>query len=327
MGPQLQVPWYWVKSHPSSRRVLWAAGLLRVRRASPSSVGQHGLAAVVYVDVQKVGVPVSAAEAAGMKMDPGILPPPAGAEDVVAAGGQRLGGLFRPGRRQGGKAGRRVGAEIPQGLFAQGTAGRSGQQRVGKEQRPRRQQVAGVDDVAVPLRQDGAVGRGPDGQRPAHGPGFFFQFRRDAPAVLPCQQQGVEGGVEHLTVIHGALLPLHPVRPDGMAEVFGQPRKGKVLPVGPAQPQPDQEQPVGLDGSPVAQPLEGAVGLFKISAVFGQTLLHPAAQLFRQGLPEEGGGPQPVFGAQAGFQRAPGAAFACGRARCCFRLRECGARG
>ena len=98
----------------------------------------------------------------------------------------------------------------------------------------------------------------------------------------------------------------------GRAEVFGQPRKGKVLPVGPAQPQPDQEQPVGLDGPPVAQPLEGAVGLFKISAVFGQTLLHPAAQLFRQGLPEEDGGPQPVFGAQAGFQRAPGAAFACG---------------
>ena len=221
-----------------------------VHVGAPAGVGQDGLPAVVHIHVEQVRVAVAAAQAAGAEMDPGILPAPAGAEDVVAAGLQLLGGAVGPGRRQGRQPGRSVGAEVPQRLFAEGPLGRGGQQRVPEQQGPRRQQIPGVDDVAVPLGQDGAVRGGPDRQGPAHGPGFFRQKGRDGDPVALRQKQSVQQGVEHLAVVHGALLPLDAVGQDGMAEVLLQ-----------------------------------------------------AAE-----------GPQPVFGAQAGFQRTPGGAFAGGGA-------------
>lgn len=49
-------------------------------------------------------------------------------------------------------------------------------------------------------------------------------------------------------MVHGALLPLDAVGQDGMAEVLLQAAEGQRLPIGPAQPQPDQKQPVSLDG-------------------------------------------------------------------------------
>ena len=269
---------------------------------------------MVHIHVEQVRVAVAAAQAAGAEMDPGILPAPAGAEDVVAAGLQLLGGAGGPGRRQGRQPGRGVGAEVPQRLLAERPLGRGGQQRVTEQQGPRRQQVPGVDDVAVPLGQDGAVRGGPDRQGPAHGPGFFRQEGRDVDPVALRQKQGVQQGVEHLAVVHGALLPLDAVGQDGMAEVLGQAAEGQRLPIGPAQPQPDQKQPVGLDGAPVAQPLERPVGPGQVVPVGGQALVDAAAQGLRHRRPEQAKGTQPVFGAQAGFQRTPGGVLAGGGA-------------
>ena len=96
--------------------------------------------------------------------------------------------------------------------------------------------------------------------------------------------------------------------------VSGQAAEGQFLPIGAAQPQPDQEQPVGLDGPPVAQPLEGAVRLGQVCPVPGQALVDAAAKGRRHSLPEQAEGAQPIFGAQAGFQRPPGGVLAGGGA-------------
>ena len=96
--------------------------------------------------------------------------------------------------------------------------------------------------------------------------------------------------------------------------VSGQAAEGQFLPIGAAQPQPDQEQPIGLDGPPVAQPLERAVRLGQVRPVPGQALVDAAAKGLRHALPKQAEGAQPIFGAQAGFQRPPGGVFAGGGA-------------
>ena len=143
---------------------------------------------------------------------------------------------------------------------------------------------------------------------------FSGRRGRDGDPVALRQKQSVQQGVEHLAVVHGALLPLDAVGQDGMAEVLLQAAEGQRLPIGPAQPQPDQKQPVGLDGPPVAQPLERPVGQGQVGPVGGQALVDAAAQGLRRRRPEQDEGPQPVFGAQAGFQRPPGGVLAGGGA-------------
>ena len=103
----------------------------------------------------------------------------------------------------------------------------------------------------------------------------LFQRRRHFDAVAAGQQQGVRCRVQHLAVVHGALLPLHTVREDGVAQVFRQPFQRKGLPVFSAQPQADQKQPMGLDSTPVAQPMEGFVLPHQKGTVFGKAFIHP----------------------------------------------------
>ena len=141
-------------------------------------------------------MPVAAPQAPGVEVDIGVLFSPAGAEDVVAADRQRLGRRFRPGRRQGVQPGGSVGAEVPQCLLTDRAPGRGRQQRVAEQEGPRRQQVAGVDDVAVPLGQDGPVRRRPHRQGPAHGQGLFPQDGGNGDPVALRQKQGVERSVQ-----------------------------------------------------------------------------------------------------------------------------------
>ena len=276
----------------------------------PACIRKHRLAVMPHIQMQQVCMTVTAAKTAAVQMDIGVVHAPAGTQDVVPAGIQCLRRLCRAAFGQCIQLCPGICTKIPERFFTQCPFGSSGQFRVCKQQRPLCQQVACVDAVTVALRQNFPVRRDPDSQCTEHPVDGLFQRRRHLDAVAAGQQQGVRCRMQHLAVVHGALLPLHTVREDGVAQVFRQPFQREGLPVFSVQPQTDQKQSVGLNGTPVAQPVEGLVLPHQKGTVFGKAFVHSLQQGRRQGITEQFRGAQPVFRPETGFQCTPCGAFA-----------------
>ena len=135
---------------------------------------------------------------------------------------------------------------------------------------------------------------------------FCFQLGGDRRAAVPRRHQGVGGGVQHFTVVHGAFFPVGAVGQHGVVQVFGQAVQRQALPVALPKIDAQQEQPVVLDRAPVAQLLEGRVRRAQVFPVGAQARLGPFQQRRGHGPVKQGQGAQPVFGPQARLQRAPG---------------------